>query len=287
MTASAPEARQLRVIAGYDGSPGAASAIELGAQILPSASATVVHLSSPPFTSPDLPGRLARQASTLDQLIDLIEREGQGEAERLAGNGVTLARAAGWDAVPLVQRSYGGDAYQLVSLAAQHAADLVVLSSRGLGGVHAAVGTVTDLVVRISPVPVLVIPQPLTISERAGTASGPVLIATDGSPGAERAAAVAADLLRDRQLLQAAIDVPGEPAPAYPGLIRLPSSGRPGSARATAATLAECAADRGAAVIVVGSRGLSASRELLLGSVAKALLHHAHRPVLVVPAPRD
>jgi nucleotide-binding universal stress UspA family protein len=274
----------LRVIAGYDGSRSAANAIEIGAQMLPSASATVVHLWSPPFTSPDLPERLARQTSNLAQLVDLLEKEGHAEAERLAGNGVTLARAAGWDADPLVQRSYGGDAYQFVSLAAKHAADLVLLGSRGLGGAHALLGSVSDLVVRMSLVPALVIPQSLTASERASTGSGPVLVAADGSPGAERAAAVAAALLRGRELLQAAVEVPGDSVPAYPGLIRLHSSGRLGSARATAATLAEYAADRGAAVIVVGSRGRSASRELLLGSVSKAVIYHAHRPVLVVPA---
>jgi nucleotide-binding universal stress UspA family protein len=36
-------------------------------------------------------------------------------------------------------------------------------------------------------------------------------------------------------------------------------------------------------VIVAGSRGRSAARELLLGSVAMAILHRAQRPVLVVP----
>ncbi len=290
MTAPAAGARSLRVIAGYDGSPSAVNAIEIGAQLLPTASATVLHLSTPPFTSPELQQRLARRARTLDQLIELLEQEGHAEAERLAGNGVTLARAAGWAAEPLVQRSYGGDGYQFASLAEEHAADLVLLGSRGLGGVSAVLGSVSDLVVHVSSTPVLVVPCPLTTSERAAAATGPVLVASDGSPGAERAAAVAATLFPDRELLRAMIDVPGEPPsedPAEAELIRLPSSGRPGSARATAATLAEYAADRGAAVIVVGSRGRSASRELLLGSVAKAVLHHAHRPVLVVPAERS
>jgi nucleotide-binding universal stress UspA family protein len=52
-----------------------------------------------------------------------------------------------------------------------------------------------------------------------------------------------------------------------------------------AASLADYARRRAAAVLVVGSRGRSAMREILLGSVAMATLHHAYRPVLVIPAP--
>ena len=42
-----------------------------------------------------------------------------------------------------------------------------------------------------------------------------------------------------------------------------------------------------AAVLVVGSRGRSALREILLGSVAMAALHHSPRPVVVVPHRAD
>jgi nucleotide-binding universal stress UspA family protein len=38
-----------------------------------------------------------------------------------------------------------------------------------------------------------------------------------------------------------------------------------------------------AAVVVIGSRGLGAVKSALFGSVSSGLLHHAHRPVLVVP----
>ena len=43
-----------------------------------------------------------------------------------------------------------------------------------------------------------------------------------------------------------------------------------------------CADELDASVIVAGSRGRSRMAAALLGSTAQGLLHHAHRPVLVV-----
>jgi nucleotide-binding universal stress UspA family protein len=47
--------------------------------------------------------------------------------------------------------------------------------------------------------------------------------------------------------------------------------------------LVAAAAAAGAAAVVVGSRGRSAVRELLMGSVAISVLHAARGPVLVLP----
>ena len=109
MTAAAPETDRPHVLAGYDGSPDAANAVEIGARLLPGFAAHVVHLWAPPFTSGELRRRLLRGAASLEELAALLEREGAAEAERVAADGVALAQAAGWQAEPLAHRSYGGE----------------------------------------------------------------------------------------------------------------------------------------------------------------------------------
>jgi nucleotide-binding universal stress UspA family protein len=51
-----------------------------------------------------------------------------------------------------------------------------------------------------------------------------------------------------------------------------------------AAAILAVAGDIDADVIALGTRGLGAVKSLMLGSVAHAVLHHADRPVLVIPS---
>ena len=53
-----------------------------------------------------------------------------------------------------------------------------------------------------------------------------------------------------------------------------------------AATILAEADKLGASAIVLGSRGLTGVKSLLLGSVSHAVLQHADRPVIVVPSPK-
>jgi nucleotide-binding universal stress UspA family protein len=50
-------------------------------------------------------------------------------------------------------------------------------------------------------------------------------------------------------------------------------------------TIIEIADRHDAATIVMGSRGLTGLRPLLLGSVSSAIVHHADRPTLVIRQP--
>ena len=52
-----------------------------------------------------------------------------------------------------------------------------------------------------------------------------------------------------------------------------------------AATILAQADAVGARVIVMGTRGLTGLKSLLLGSVSHHVLQHANRPVVVVPSP--
>ncbi|WP_233624717.1 universal stress protein [Actinoplanes sp. ATCC 53533] len=280
---------QVRMIVGYDGSPQASAAIDAGTALFPEAHAWITHLWTPPFASESLRRRLWNGTGHLDEFVVAVEREGEREAERLAANGVTLARAAGWAAEPLVRRTYGGEGVQFGQLAGELGADLVLVGSRGLGGTRAVLGSVSDMVTHYSPRPVLVVPHPLLAAETAALADGPVLVGWDGSTGAGQAHAAARRLFPARELLLVSVDraaqEPADVSDAAGGKVTVVhvDSRHQGSAPAVAEALIGYARAQAAAVIVVGSRGRSAVREILLGSVAMATLHHSHRPVLVVP----
>lgn len=277
------------VVVGYDGSPAACAAINAGAALFPNAHAWIAHIWQPPFAGKRLRRRLRAAARTADELAELIEREGAREADTIASAGVALAKAAEWDAEPVVKRTYGSDGMRLSQLAEQMHSDVLVLGDRGLDATDAVIGSVSDMAVHYSTVPVLVVPNPLLAEEFAALARGPIVVAFDGSPGADAAAEKARTLFPDREVVLAGVrDEDDDPAARqWPDDVEVLSTsepnwlGRPRD-RATADALIDFADRRDAAVLVVGSRGRSAVREVLLGSVAVAAVNRSHRPVMVV-----
>jgi nucleotide-binding universal stress UspA family protein len=137
-----------------------------------------------------------------------------------------------------------------------------------------------------------------------------VVVATDGSEGAERAVrsgARVANLLGARAVLvyvRPGVGPLGNPyyqekvseqmEHAHAALDRARKAAEEEGAQVDeeilegqpAEAIVELAKARDAAVIVVGSRGLGAVAGALLGSVSSAVIHRADRPVLVVPVSR-
>jgi nucleotide-binding universal stress UspA family protein len=135
-----------------------------------------------------------------------------------------------------------------------------------------------------------------------------IVLATDGSEGAERAGQVAVDLARQSRakLVLAHIDeriaAKGDEAPLLPNEQRIQAEikaeaealssegveatvemgsvvlGGPGPA------ICEIADRVGADLIVTGTRGHSSLVGILVGSVTHKLLHVSKRPVLAVPS---
>ncbi|ORB85388.1 universal stress protein [Mycobacterium kansasii] len=278
-------------IVGYDGSPGASAALAAGALLFPGAHGWITYLWVPPFASDKVRRRLRPMARDANELAEMIEREGEREAQRIVEMGVTLASAAGWRAEPLLKRTWGSEGLRIAQAVDDAQADVVVVGARGLGGAQAALGSVSDMVLHYCPKPVVVVPHPMLSAEYEALANGPVLVGWDGSGGAATALAAAKRLCPQRDVLL--ISVGDGPAPGPPvgpsgaaaaDVLRLTiNRGHGFRARAVSEALVAAADDHNAALVVVGSRGRSGARDVVLGSVAVGTVHHSHRPVMVVP----
>ncbi len=151
-------------------------------------------------------------------------------------------------------------------------------------------------------------PTPSDVAEPAPTCT--IVVGVDGSSGAEAALRYAIDEARRHDAPLRIVGAWSIPSAAYMG-VPLPTEfiddseraartsidrsleavGRPGDvpveivvAQGQPAAVLVAQA-RPADVLVVGSRGLGGFRELLLGSVSQACVHHAPCPVIVVPDP--
>lgn len=190
---------------------------------------------------------------------------------------------------------------QIVEMSRTEAADLVVVGSCGHGGVpRLSLGSVAQNVVRQSEIPVLV-------ARGAGSAFGRILVATDFSDAADRALALAMELVAPGGIVDV-LHVVYVPAPIHGGppalldassLRRLEVEAarkgaelvirhrRPGIDLRFAWELGKPRAgvlrrlESGHDLVALGSHGARGLRRLLLGSVAGSMVQHAPCSVLV------
>jgi nucleotide-binding universal stress UspA family protein len=187
-------------------------------------------------------------------------------------------------------------------------ADLVVVGSRDLGGLHRLLaGSVSTSVLHTTHRPVLIV--------RGGDESWPparLIVGVDRSRESKRAALVAASIGRlYADAVVELLEVLPDPLAPTAHYFNLDSeltvehehldalaesvehlSGRSVSAATAFGAPAESLLARGdeqtgPSLLVVGTRGLGGMRRLLLGSVSTKILHSGHTPVLVVPANGD
>ena len=304
------------ILLGYDGSDDAEMAIRAAGRLLAPRRAVVVYVWDS-LAELLLNTDIETLYDPIQEPARLLDEEERDQASEVARRGAELAGEAGFHALPVIARGKPKAWPTLLDLARQHDAAALVVGSRGLGGVKSALlGSVSSGVLDHAHLPVLIVP-PLD----ADPPSGPALAGYDGSEQAGAAIEAAGRLLSGRELVvqtvwlscvaTAAAGVAGMPAGvALKGAQEIDAGLREGArrtaergaalatehgldARADALggqgnvwnTLLGAARDQRASAVVLGSRGRSAFASNILGSVSRALVHHAPAPVLVVRPP--
>ena len=243
--------------------------------------------------------------SAFVEISDTTEREVLAELRKITD---TLTRTDMVTADAVVR--FGRAADVVIDEAANFAPDLIVVGSRGRGGLASAVlGSVSAEIVDRASCPVLV--------ARAATLTRLVL-GDDGSTSASAAALAIAGLAPFARLpvrVVSVVDVPfpmvvegagAAPYYAYEAAMpalraahaqyaseRAASLGRLGITATSehregdaAAELIDAAREFGADCIVVATRGQTGLQRVLLGSVARGVLFHAPCSVLIAHSPR-
>lgn len=208
----------------------------------------------------------------------------------------------------------GRAAETLVAIADDEAADLIAMTTHGRSGLTRWIlGSVADRVLHTSRIPVLLV-DARADSKVTGGQFKHILVPLDGSETAESALPfvrrLAADLKASIVLegvvvptaaLYAGTFVPSSP-PAlqeieagsreYLGGVaaKIKKAGLTVSTRVdvgyAAETILEAASETGAGLIALCTHGRSGPERWIRGSVADAIIRHADRPCLVLPAPR-
>jgi nucleotide-binding universal stress UspA family protein len=277
-----------RIVAGTDGSAGAANALRWAARLAARHGAEVVVMTGFVPTDAELPPR--RVAALL------AEREAElavwSKAARL---GEVAVRT-------VVER--GDPRPGLLAVAEREHADLVVVGrvgrSAGPGLLH--FGSVAEWLAHHSDLPVAVVGGVVNLVTRS------VLVGVDGSDGAAAAVRWVREMRGDAELrvIAAAVEQPyleWTPADSSENWRRvleakihdeyaadLVDAGVELDVLALAGSnvadlLLEGAKDERVDLVVVGTRGLGGFSGLRVGGVALKVLHRADRPVVFVPSP--
>jgi nucleotide-binding universal stress UspA family protein len=173
----------MTVLLAYDGSADAQAAIDQAARLMPGAEATVLTVWEPFLdamtrsVSMGGVGMGMGWAGTYadSEKMDAATREA---AHATAADGAQRATAAGLVAQPRTTTRQGGHAHTILAVAADVHADVIVLGTRGLGGVKSLLlGSVSHAVVQHADRAVMIVPSPSLAEHRHEPGSGDVTAA--------------------------------------------------------------------------------------------------------------
>jgi len=149
----------VKILFAYDGSDSANAAIAKAGELLDGAGGEAVVLSVwEPLTVAAI--KATRFGGPVSVPLDAASEDERSEdqAKELAEHGAEVARRQGFDARALASADDRAIADTIVQQADELDADLIVMGARGLAGVRAFLGSVSNHVLQHSHRPTLVIP---------------------------------------------------------------------------------------------------------------------------------
>lgn len=234
----------------------------------------------------------------IELLLLHVESNGEHEADahRLVESAASRLANSPATITPLV--AFGRPEDEIVRCADQHGADLIAMSTHGRSPLSKlVVGSVTDRVIRTSPVPVLVLHPPTMSMESLLPTTGRklrVLAPLDGSDFADAAVEMATSLLRPELVevtLLVALATPQTEAPAAWSVLDAATAHLRARGVATSALLAEgeaaseitsAAHEGGYDLIAMATHGGGPVARALVGSVTDRVIRTSEVPVLVI-----
>jgi nucleotide-binding universal stress UspA family protein len=150
----------MNVLFAYDGSESADAALAAVAAIVdPHNVEAVVLCVWEPLTLQALRAERFGGWSAVPLDVTELDEETEKQSEQLAEHGVRFAREHGYDARGISVADQQDVAGTILATADELEADLIVLGARGLAGVRAFLGSVSNHVVQHARRPVLVVPS--------------------------------------------------------------------------------------------------------------------------------